>query len=76
MSREPFDKKPVILYVSTEFFEMLNAYHRTMNNVLKRAGKSGIRRNDLLVEALQDWADKVGMNCKVSYDRIEKEKKK
>lgn len=72
MSREPFDKKPVILYVSTEFFETLNAYHRTMNNTLKRSGKGSIRRNDLLVEALQDWADKVGMHCKVSYDKDKK----
>ena len=74
MSREPFNKKPVILYVSTEFFETLNAYHRTMNNALKRAGKGSIRRNDLLVEALQDWADKVGMNCEVAYERKDKKK--
>lgn len=66
-----YRKKPVILYVSEDFFQAINALKNSMNDNLKKRNKGKkirlVCRNDLFVEALQDWADKVGMNCRVDY---------
>lgn len=78
MSRgKQHDKKQMIVYVSKDFFHMINDYYKSINKELaKKTAIGRIRRNDLIVEALQDWVDKKGLKCRVAYtEEAENEKK-
>lgn len=70
------NKKQMIVYVSESFFHLINAYYKSINTELAKKTTIGrIRRNDLIVEALQDWCEKKGLKCRVDYREVEENEK-
>ena len=75
--KSQYKKKSVPLYVSEEFVTAVDFYRKSMNeNIRKKNSDRRVRvvtRNDLFIEALQQWADKTGLKCRVDYREMGEE---